>query len=160
LFFFLIFFAVGAGLSYWGWTVLQKAQASTTWPSVSGQVVESDVSYWNDEDGNYYRPEVTFAYAVDGREYEAARINFSSDQSYDSTDDAWEVANRYPTGETVSVYYDPAEPETAVLEPGATTGSYLLLAVGAVLILVALLIGPVIALGAVMGGRLQRRVGC
>jgi hypothetical protein len=158
LFFFLIFFVVGGGLAYWGWTVLQKAQASTSWPSVSGRVVESDVSYWNDEDGNYYRPEVSFEYTVDGRQYEATRINFSSDQSYDTTDDAWEVANRYPTGETVSVYYDPEEPETAVLEPGATTGSYLLLAIGAVFILVSLVIGPIIALGAVSASRLQRRL--
>jgi hypothetical protein len=158
LIFFLIFFTVGAGLSFWGWTILQDAWASTSWPSVSGRVVESDVSYWNDEDGNYYRPEVTFEYTVAERQYESSRIGFGSDSSYDTTDSAWEVANRYPTGETVPVYYDPDEPATAVLEPGATAGSYTLIGVGAVFVLVAVVVGGIIALATLASNRLQRRL--
>ena len=157
LFFFGLFFTVGAGLAYWGWTVLQKAQASTTWPSVQGEILASDVNYWSDEDGDYYQPEVTFEYTVADRRYEASRINFSSDTSYNTNDDAQAVTNRYPVGQTIPVYYDPTEPDTAVLEPGATAGSYLLLGIGGFFILLSLIIGPIIALSSLAGGRRRRK---
>jgi hypothetical protein len=146
LFFFLIFFTVGGGLLYWGWTILQNARASASWPSAQGQIVNSYVSHSTDsEGGDSYSPEVTFEYTVNDQRYQDTRIKFG-ENSYSSNNRAQEVVNRYPIGQTVAVYYDPAEPETAVLEPGVTSGSYIVIGIGAIFVLVSLVVAPIVAL--------------
>lgn len=142
LFTFLIFFAVGGGLGYWGWTILQDARASATWPNTPGQVVSSDVRHSTDsEGGDSYSPEVTYQYSVNDQSYQADRIKFG-ENSYNSNRRAQEEVDRYPVGRTVDVYYDPAEPEKAVLEPGVSGGSYIVISIGAVFMLISLIMAP------------------
>ena len=146
VFFFLIFFGVGVGLSYWGWTILQDARASASWPSVQGQVTSSVVDRSTDsEGGTSYSPEVDYEYTVNDQRFSADRIKFG-ENSYSSRRQAEDVVARYPVGQTVAVYYDPVEPETAVLEPGVSSGSYIVIGIGAIFVLVSLVIAPIIAL--------------
>jgi hypothetical protein len=69
----------------------------------------------------------------------------------DSSNDApaREILARYPQGQQVTVYYDPSDPRTCVLEPGATPGTYqgyllggLGLLCGPILLWVGTLLGP------------------
>lgn len=62
---------------------------------------------------------VLYRYGVSGREHESRRIVFV-DRARGRTRS--ELAAEYPEGRRVTVRYDPDDPETAVLEPGVTTG--------------------------------------
>lgn len=135
-----IFLVVGAGLCWWGWTILQNARASAAWPSVEGRITSADLDHSTDaEGGDSYSPEVVYAYVVDDLSYENEEIKFG-ENSYGSEREAQAILNRYPVGQVVVVFYDPAQPEKAVLEPGVSGGSYIVLGIGAVFVFVALLL--------------------
>ncbi|MEK7750968.1 MAG: DUF3592 domain-containing protein, partial [Acidobacteriota bacterium] len=52
-----------------------------------------------------------------------------------SQDWAQSILERYPTGARAPVSYDPADPNTAVLEPGVTSEAYWLPGAGAAFLL-------------------------
>lgn len=142
----LIFFVVGIGLAYWGWGVLQNARASAGWPAVSGQITSSSVSHSTDSEGaDSYTPSVGYRYVVNDQQYTGSRIKFG-ETSYNKESEADAVVARYPAGTTVPIYYNPADPATAVLEPGVTSGSYVFLAVGACFIVLSLVLTPIMAI--------------
>lgn len=134
-----IFVGVGIGLSIWGVKTLQKARASTAWPSVSGRVVSSDVERQTrtHRSGGRRRSSVTYhagvvtAYEVHGTRYTTDKVSFGATDS-SSRRRADEVVRRYPKGEEVKVFYHPARPGVAVLEPGVSAGVYIPLVIGVV----------------------------
>jgi hypothetical protein len=138
----LIFGLVGAGLSYWGWTILQDARASATWPTAAGVVTSSEVDHSTDaEGGDSYSPEVDYQYQVDGQTITNNQIKFG-ENSYSSRRKAEEIAANYPLGQQVTVYYEPERPTNAVLEPGVSAGSYIVISIGALFLLISLIIPP------------------
>jgi len=62
------------------------------------------------------RAQVKYEYTVSGTRYFGDRISF----------DFWpnesEQTSRYPVGRRVEVRYDPADPRSAILEPGGHNG--------------------------------------
>ena len=97
------------------------------WPATMATVEESGVteylvttrrgSRWTE-----YRPAVTYNYEVGGHKYKSSTMQFgrnvgaSNDTSgLMSKDTAQRIANRYRKGSSVKAYYDPANPEFAVL---------------------------------------------
>ena len=64
-----------------------------------------------------HRPVVRFAYTVDGRSYESETYGFDGTSSSDRTY-AELIAARYPASRSVTAWFDPDRPETAVLEKG------------------------------------------
>jgi Protein of unknown function (DUF3592) len=56
-------------------------------------------------------------YAVDGRNYVGHRVFCSAGGSSTADATAQEIAEKYPPGADVTVFYDPKRPATAVLEP-------------------------------------------
>jgi len=127
--FFAIFLAVGVGLSAYGWPIFQNARVSENWPSTQGQIINSTLTESTDEDGTTYYADVTFDYVVDDHRHIGDEVSFgqygSSDRSH-----AQATVDRYINKARVVVYYDPARPETAVLEPGFTWGSFFILGMG------------------------------
>ena len=99
------------------------SRASRSWPTVSGTVLASEVRRYGvtESAGRRYYPAVTYRYEVDGRTYSGKRMYFDEVGSTESW--AAELARKYPVGSTVPVYYDPASPERALLEP-RRSGSY------------------------------------
>jgi uncharacterized protein DUF3592 len=73
-----------------------------------------------DETRPEYIPDITFAYTVDGRAYQATRYDFSSAHGYMRSDDAKALVSRYPPGAHVTCYVNPRDPSQAVLVRGAT----------------------------------------
>jgi hypothetical protein len=61
---------------------------------------------------------VVFSYAVGRVRFMSSRIAFHS-LSSSNRSDAARFAATYPVGRTVQVFYDPQDPEQAVLEPGS-----------------------------------------
>lgn len=136
----LIFLAAGIGISIWGWSVLQNARVSESWPTTDGEILSSDVRVDNDEDGTSYFGDVTFRYFVDGIPYTSDNVSFG--QYGGDRDHAEGIVARYPAGSGVTVHYDPGNVETAVLEPGVTWSSYFMLGFGALFTCIPLIVLP------------------
>ena len=127
-----IFMAIGYVVAvYFGKPILDNAKASAEWPRVRGDVVSSRVvqSRGTDEKTKF-RADVVYEYAVEGTEFQSDTIRFGMEST--SSKAAHSVRRRFPKGKEVMVSYDPESPEIAVLEPGASWGSYGVLGVGLV----------------------------
>ena len=101
---------------------LREARASVTWPSVTGRIVESELVFELVKSGQsvyrQYEAHVVYEYSIGGRTYRAGRVSFNDDDGC-SPQPVQRTVNRYPQGDSVTVYCDPRMPETAVLERGA-----------------------------------------
>lgn len=124
-----IFFVVGVGVSIWGVSIIRNGAASENWPSTTGEVVEAYVRDSTDEDGTTYHAEVTYRYTVNDQWYAGDTVNFGQYGSGNRSH-AQGIVDRYPSGQRITVYYNPDSPGTAVLEPGLTWSSYLVLGIG------------------------------
>lgn len=113
--FFLVFLVAGAAI-VWFLSVrpLSKVMAAQNWPPVPCTVIESRVDESHSEDGTTYKPVVTSAYSYQGREYGAARYDFSNFYSSGYEGKA-EVVARYPVGTRAECYVNPEDPSEAVL---------------------------------------------
>ena len=94
------------GIFHW----LRKSHAMARWPTVPGRISSS----WAVLDGERIR----YDYEVNGRHYVGRRVSWRVGRGTSTADaTAQELAERYPPGADVTVYYDPHRPATAVLEP-------------------------------------------
>lgn len=119
----LAFFLVAAGMLWWGVTTVRNASVSRNWPAVTGTITASQVAISTDEDGTTYSADVQYTYVVNDRRYTADTVNFGEYGS-GSRSRIDKIVARYPPGGQVTVYYNPDNPGTAVLEPGLSWGSY------------------------------------
>lgn len=138
--FLLVFVGVGIGLSLWGWSVLQKARVSESWPQAQGEIVSSEVRRSDDENGSSYSGDVTFEYVVADSRYSSDNVSFG--QYSGNRSHAEEIVAKYPVGSRVTVYYDPEDVATAVLEPGVTWSSYFLIGMGVLFTCIPIIIMP------------------
>lgn len=115
---------LGIFLIVYGIRSKKKAQASQTWPSVSGRITAAEVkeSTSTDDDDvtrvNYY-PAVHYEYQIGDQAYTGKRISFGGIVATSSRSKAEKELTRYPAGGDVPVYYNPDKPEEAVLEQKA-----------------------------------------
>ena len=121
---------------------IMMGQKSRSWPVASGTVIQSvmETHHDTDDDGSTsttYGVKVHYTYSVGGREYESWRRTFSEVRT-NSMRRTQEILGRYPQGANVEVYYDPADPSSAVLETGVGTSSYVFLGLAIVLVLAGL----------------------
>jgi hypothetical protein len=99
---------------------LARVWASGDWSAVQGTIMESwiEESTTSDEEGTEtrrYAPKVRYRYTVMGVEYLGDRIAFGPGRSGNRAS-AEKVLARYPKGSATLVYYDPNNPDEAVLE--------------------------------------------
>jgi hypothetical protein len=67
----------------------------------------------------YYRPEVQYQYELDGKVYRGSRSRYDDRKQSDSDPElAARRAAAHPKGSEVTVFYNPRDPEDALLEPG------------------------------------------
>lgn len=98
--------------------VVLKQHAASSFPSVTGMIVSSEITSNTDSDGDTtHRPVVTFTYDVNDVGYTETGHRFgglgSSDYGY-----AQRIVDHYPPGRQVNVFYNPRDPSEAVLETG------------------------------------------
>jgi hypothetical protein len=102
--------------------------ASEAWPTTTGQVIDTTIEEGRTSASRrsgrraqrsraFYKPRVRYTYTVDDRSYRGDRIALDV-TTYRTYDEAAAVTARYLVGAEVSVFYDPAHSEQAVLEPG------------------------------------------
>jgi hypothetical protein len=121
-----VFVLIGVGIFVFLGGTFREAYASRSWPTVQGQVTHSEMTQHRDSDGDMmYGTDITYAYAVNGQQYSGYRVTLM-DGSTSARGAVQDALNRYPAGGTVTVYYDPDDPASAILEPGFTSGVLLL----------------------------------
>lgn len=121
-----ILILIGVVVFYFlGGTFLQ-AYTSPSWPTVQGQVIHSEVALHRDSDGDrMYSPDIAYNYTVNSQQYDSSQVGML-DGSTSIRGTVQDTVKRYPSGTTVTVYYDPEDPANAVLEPGLKGGVLLL----------------------------------
>jgi hypothetical protein len=91
---------------------------ATHYPSTDGTILSSEVTrHRGSKGGTTYGVEVSYKYSVNGIEYTGNRYRY---YKFSSSDSAWayNVVNRLLRGAQTRVYYDPRNPENAVLATG------------------------------------------
>ncbi len=97
---------------------VRLSRRSRTWPTVHGVVTYSRVvTVPSTRYSLPYQARIGYRYKVGERSYIATGVSLNAG-AYRSRSEAEEVTTRYPVGKQVTVYYDPEDPVTAVLEPG------------------------------------------
>ena len=109
------------------------ARASARWPTAAGTVTTADVIEEEIEETNNertviriihrYQVDLRYAYQVGKRDFVGTAENWGWTGIYGLRELAEKAAGRYAPGQPVTVYYDPARPGNAVLEPGNRKGS-------------------------------------
>ena len=124
--------AIGGVVSYL--RLRRIVVASHTWPKAAGKIVAAAVTtVYERNPGDTastlnratkkYRADVRYTYRVGQRDFAAAAITLGWAPLYGFARDAEAVVAKYPAGANVDVYYDPAQPETAVLQPESRDGT-------------------------------------
>jgi hypothetical protein len=107
-----------------------KANRAMNWPTVEGRVTESLVSTHRSRRSdsgartNLYGALVRYSYMVKGVEYSGERVTFADTHNSDRSK-AEAILARYAIGAAVRVYYNPEDPQNALLEPGISNQSFL-----------------------------------
>ena len=131
---------LGAILIFFGIVMLKDAYASRKWPTVEGKVqgirVRSErTSRTTSSRKRSYYFEITYTYMVDNQMYTGNRFSLGAgpraSKKFSLEEDARAEAHKqYPLRSTVTVYYEPGNPKSAVLESGANWGTYVPLLLG------------------------------
>ena len=139
----LTFLLAGCAMLTAGLWRYKLALDSRTWPVTVGSIVyaeeRSNTSEVRDSDGERhsatsYGAPLAYRFEVNGKTY-FSNIRCFGALSGASKDWAQSILDRYPTGARVPVSYHPADPNTAVLEPGVTSEAYWLPGAGAAFLL-------------------------
>lgn len=97
-----------------------RADASKRWPTTSGTVTTSVLEKSPDARSRY-RVALQYRYRAGGKNFQSSRIFWGGNDGREKP--MASVAETYPAGRTVRVYYDPCNPAEAVLDPVQNTGS-------------------------------------
>ena len=151
----LIFGIIGAVMIFLYFRQQKEAEESQNWSSTLGRITKTymrqEVSY---ESGNtIYYPEIEYEYEYLGIIYTGNRINFGGSSGNSNRKKSEEVLAQYPVNKTITVYYEPNNPEKAVLERKMGTGGKVALIVGILFTFIALCaacVGGVLAIVALM----------
>jgi hypothetical protein len=125
---FLAYAAVIALIAYKAWT-LWLGRQSRDWPHVTGKVVVARIVRGESRDHSgdsvgshrhrteYFQLEVRYEYRVRGKAYVGTKHSFRVNR-YDEYGDAVDALRGIVAGHEVPVYYDPRQPQRAVLING------------------------------------------
>jgi hypothetical protein len=91
------------------------AVLSRAWPTVTGNLLSSDVKKRSGPYATVYRLTVSYAYEVNGVAFTGDRLAFGP-RDLSSEDAAERFARKYPPNTPVTVHYNAGDPGTAVLD--------------------------------------------
>lgn len=133
-----IFVGLGVFITNNGFTELQRAKQSETWPSVSGVITKSELVVTKKKrtgkkrrrNKTSYKPKIEYSYQVENKQYSNNQLSFSGYRSDKSGVEA--TVNFYPVTKVIDVFYNPTNPQESVLEKGASKLNYVLIGAGVV----------------------------
>lgn len=128
-----IFLATGTVFFLVAINIEKKMWSSKNWPSVKGKVLKSDVTVVLNGSRqrlkygggtSYYKPHIVYNYTVNNKNYTSERITLGISDSYRNVSEIYvKYLDRYPKDKMIDVYYNPANPGLAVLEPCINNGN-------------------------------------
>jgi len=124
----------GAVIFYFGITNLRRNRQTLRWPVTEGLIRSANLkmSPWR----RFYYADIVYDYQVAHVAYTNSRITFGNFWSVNRNHDhALSVLQRYAQGTKVTVFYDPNDPQNAVLETGVTDQTWTPLIFGGLFIL-------------------------
>jgi hypothetical protein len=141
-FFIFVFFAAGIAAIIFGYRNRQKATESQNWPEVVGTITRVEVRKDTDTDAEGFTttsfvPEIEYQYQINDEVYTSEKFSFGSTQTFNSRKKAEEALNQYPLNGSLPVYYNPQEPNEAVLVQG-TKGTLTLIIAGIVFVAISI----------------------
>lgn len=98
------------------WSAVKSFRAAA-YPTSPGTVIASSLKISSGRHGPMYGAEVRFRFQVAGQTYESGEYRYNSPRSSDSTY-ANSILAQFPVGAAVTVHYNPANPNDAVLQTG------------------------------------------
>lgn len=111
-----------------------NAYKTKSWPTTQGIIISSEVT------GNSrYTPRVTYNYTIGENEYTSDKVGLTNMAQYKHKDDAIREADRYPVNAKVTVYYNPAKVDEAILEPGIKGEHIFMFLIGLIIFLAPLI---------------------
>lgn len=118
----------------------QKAKTSQSWPAAQGSIESATLREHSNADPEgssftYYEPIIQYRYMVMGQQYSGQKVGYGASKVGRSQ--AQKIIDRYTPGASVQVYYNPQNPQEAVLETQAS-GSKIFLIVGVIFVVVTL----------------------
>lgn len=111
---------------------LRLGRASRQWSCTRGTVVEARIEELEGDSGPSYYPHVEFRYEVGGAIYHGKEWTHHTQDG--TSESAEAVLNRFPIGQAVDVFFDPADPARAVLEQGVVVKPYVICFVAAIVL--------------------------
>jgi hypothetical protein len=131
------------GVGLW---MINKGMQSENWDKGTATITSSEIekteSRSKDVQGftrtsTSFSVRVTYAYTVEGSNYEGNTVGFGT-MSHNERSDAQEELKFYPKGKTIEVYYDPENPSDSVLKKGVFWPMYIMIS-----IMIIILIGSI-----------------
>lgn len=128
-----VFMVVGVILIITGVYYLNASLKTAKWPSTDGKILTSKIALYYSGSGrnksSSYNLEISYAYAVDGQGYTGRKISMV-DFGTGFKGYLKNLQNKYCIGTNVKVFYNPQDPENAVLEPGIKMANGFFFALG------------------------------
>jgi len=112
----------------------RRYRESENWVSASAQIVSGNISARRGSKSTSYVLDIKYAYKVLGQSYENNQFSFGSEGTgYDTRKKAEGMLAKYPIGNQVTIFYDPNNPQQAVLERKYdSTGAILAVIIGVI----------------------------
>jgi hypothetical protein len=130
-----IIIAIGCLLIALTVALARRAGVQASWPQIPGVITRSRVTHGPDIDAD-----IEYEYVHRGRKWTSTTVK-SNEVSVNWPGPARHMADKYPVGASVTVFVNPGNPMSAVLEPGGD-GHFMpfMMTVGAVMILIGALL--------------------
>ena len=132
----LVFVIIGAAILRYAMRTAEKARQSESWPATEGEIAHSATIYQTDSTAtsngvSTFKADIAYRYKVNGANYSSSKVALL-DLASSSSGRAQSIVQRYPDKSKVQVYYNPADPSEAILEPGSVGGINFLYLVGGI----------------------------
>lgn len=123
---------LGAAMAVRSKKTITEAKASSKWPSTQGHITQSTVTFGPGgvHGTRLYRPEIEYEYEVSGVKQRANAVSFGPLTALSDPQFANDRVAKFPVGKAVAVFYNPENPEEAILEPGTNAGAYIMFGIG------------------------------
>lgn len=112
---------IGIVIFYFFGGNFRQAHISSSWPTAQGRITHSEMVVDDYGPGSsrrvWYGLDITYDYMVDEQQYSSSHVT-AFDVRTNHRTPIEDTVSRYPVGTIVTVYYDPEQPASSLLEPG------------------------------------------
>jgi hypothetical protein len=106
-------------------TIFKQAE-SVDYPQVTGTVTHCEIrTHHGSKGGTSYEPFIKYRYAVGGHPFTGTRLRYNSVSS-SNYGAASSLVDEHPVGSPLQVYYDPTNPQDALLLPGIEGSDFIM----------------------------------